>query len=572
MTTKNLIPRASGEGGIGITDVTWGYGYYDTGNFNKGLFVSGHNITQVIAETVTQGGLGGEWTRNGLDIYYNGGNVGIGTTDPNRKIHVHTDTAVPQQISCTSLIGGLALSHATMGHGADLIGDLQLSNAVGNLKVFLTAEGKSYFNGGNVGIGTTNPGARLDVSLSSNSLATSKFYNAGGSAPATVHVVDEGDAADHVGLFVGSDDLSSAVLITKSDKVGIGTPDPVGKLHIFDNTVGNNESSALILSNYDYGLGETGQSVSIEGRVRNDTGGDSPVSKIVFGKDSDFSEVDKRDGNIQFHSMFGNNGTAAFAERMRITSLGNVGIGTTNPSVKLDILGSFKLNNPGGATLYPLSTDVYKNGTTASLKHSAIFNTGGWRNATVIESVTGTTPSNFSTQGLYLNSTYGSKPFTSASIQVNCSTGNGDISFMTGDGSAAPTSKIKLQYNGNVGIGTTSPAAKLHVAGNLKGDGKINTGQANTGYDASGGATAEVVLSSVEEDAMYLITASRHVGQTITPTFATGYVVAHGSGSNIFYFSVINGANITIAASGGKVIATNGGAGAIVYLSVLRLS
>ena len=63
MTTKNLIPRASGEGGIGITDVTWGYGYYDTGNFNKGLFVSGHNITQVIAETVTQGGLGGEWDK-----------------------------------------------------------------------------------------------------------------------------------------------------------------------------------------------------------------------------------------------------------------------------------------------------------------------------------------------------------------------------------------------------------------------------------------------------------------------------------------------------------------------------
>ena len=96
MTTKNLIPRASGEGGIGITDVTWGYGYYDTGNFNKGLFVSGHNITQVIAETVTQGGLGGEWTKavNGLDIYYDGGKVGIGTTNPGAKLVVQGDKAL----------------------------------------------------------------------------------------------------------------------------------------------------------------------------------------------------------------------------------------------------------------------------------------------------------------------------------------------------------------------------------------------------------------------------------------------------------------------------------------------
>jgi hypothetical protein len=445
MTTKNLIPRASGEGGIGITDVTWGYGYYDTGNFNKGLFVSGHNITQVIAETVTQGGLGGEWTKavNGLDIYYNdgnvgigtatpklnpnpgkfltvfggsagsgwvevgtssqtdnlggaftfnntniagtdkrvaqisslrrgadnvadlsfsvnngngtgsvmhiksdgnvgigttnpatsldinkgigeaspiitlsrggvsksrfaianatdsildgaltddlcirteggnirfgtasatktdmsilsSGNVGIGTTTPNRKIHVHTDTAVTQQISCTSLIGGLALSHATMGHGTDLIGDLELSNAVGNLKVFLTAEGESYFNGGNVGIGTTNPSGKLDVQGS----------NANGD----------------VRLSIGNTSAAQDAL------------------------------TLLLLGNDEYPAGSAGF------RRYSSTHPKASVFDIAN------LEVGK-------HITFSTRSGVAEEERMRIDANGNVGIGTDSPGAELDVVG-----------------------------------------------------------------------------------------------------------------------------------------------------------------------------------------------------------------------------------------
>ena len=85
MATKNLIPQASGEGGIGIEDVTWGDAYFDSGHFNKGLYISG-----VAVSTGNVGGLGGKWddgTTAG-DIYYNGGNVGIGTMTPGRNLEV----------------------------------------------------------------------------------------------------------------------------------------------------------------------------------------------------------------------------------------------------------------------------------------------------------------------------------------------------------------------------------------------------------------------------------------------------------------------------------------------------
>ena len=369
MTTKKLVPRASGEGAMGVDDNAWGEAYYDTGNFNKGLFVSGHNITQVIAETVTQGGLGGEWTRNGLNIYYNGGNVGIGTTNPGGKLEVAEDNSE-------------------------------------NCSIRLRSNSQN--------------GTILGALTELKSIGTNSTYG-------TDFTISNRDA---------SDSFKERIRLVYNGNVGIGTTSPVTKLHVAG--VGR------------FDVPEGGRSL-LSWSVGATTAQNQPVFALVT------NEINNADRVI-----FNSDGDSWF-------NGGNVGIGTTNPGAALGVAGSFKLNNTAGGTLYTASNDVYKNHlTSSSLKHSITLGTAGWRNASVIESVTGTAPSGFSTEGLYLNATYGSNVFTSASVHVDCNTGNGDISFLTGTGAAAPTTKFKLQNNGNVGIGTTSPDEKLVIQGGVK--------------------------------------------------------------------------------------------------------
>jgi hypothetical protein len=109
------------------------------------------------------------------------------------------------------------------------------------------------------------------------------------------------------------------------------------------------------------------------------------------------------------------------AERMRITNTGNVGIGTTSPGSKLEISSTsdalLELN--GGVTANPYM----------------LFAQNGTRRA-FIQYVNGGL--------LSLASEYG------------------DIRFMTGTG-GADTEKMRIKDDGNVGIGTTNPGARLDV-------------------------------------------------------------------------------------------------------------
>jgi len=127
-------------------------------------------------------------------------------------------------------------------------------------------------------------------------------------------------------IYLQSGSSTKVKIEGSNGNVGIGTSSPSAKVDIFDSGAGNANSSGLELTNYDYGAGETGQSISIEALVRNDGGGTSPLSKIIFGKDSDYSSAAARDGNIQFYT----NQSNVVTEAMRIDSSGNALVGRTS--------------------------------------------------------------------------------------------------------------------------------------------------------------------------------------------------------------------------------------------------
>jgi hypothetical protein len=138
------------------------------------------------------GGAPSQWSNSGTDIYYNSGNVGVGTTSPGalfdvgagtltvtslgnvgigtlspgQKLHIRGITQMNAATAGDAFIdgynssGGNVLDLGTDGGGnADL--SLYTSGAAKNVQI--NTSGVSYLNGGNVGISTGAPQALLDV-------------------------------------------------------------------------------------------------------------------------------------------------------------------------------------------------------------------------------------------------------------------------------------------------------------------------------------------------------------------------------------------------------------------------
>ena len=97
-------------------------------------------------------------------VILNNGNVGIGTTSPGRGLTIDRSNEYAAIEIIKNNTGNQIAYLGTGSSGTTDNGILQLKHGGTNI-VQLYTTGDSYFNGGNVGIGVTGPGTKLDIAV-----------------------------------------------------------------------------------------------------------------------------------------------------------------------------------------------------------------------------------------------------------------------------------------------------------------------------------------------------------------------------------------------------------------------
>ena len=384
-----------------------------------------------------------------------GGNVGIGTTSPTSKL----------QVSGT----------------LDATGISQLGSSGAN--VYLTSS-----SAGNVGIGTSAPAVKLHVE-GGNSYTPIRFdgsgnyqgylYNDGGgiglkdSAGTNIgNLIYIHTAANNIRLFTNG---SEKMRVDSDGVVSIGTTSPssntnygTGDLNVENDLF----ASAQIMShnstqgNYSFlGLGKSSgtgasptivQANEIVGTINYygyDGSAYKPLARVGASVDGT-PGAGVMPGRLEFWTTSTSSSTSPI-KRMVIDNNGKVGIGTTSPVTKLHVNGDQLIF---GDLLLEGSANSFRTvsmNTVDGSDNQSLYLCGGATASTA--------------RGGYVK--VEGNEVSSAGGTVKIAAGNvstGDIDFLT-----ANTQRMIINNAGNVGIGTTSPGAKLEVAGDIKTSGDI---------------------------------------------------------------------------------------------------
>jgi len=491
-TTTKFIINSVGNVGIGTTSP------YAKLSVVGPVVAEYFHATSTTATSTFSGGLS---AASSLYVLQNG-NVGIGTASPEVKLQVAGQSGTGN-IGVMNITGydsfgqSLVMQLPSTGYTGNLIALMKAAGGSGQAMGFSThftadavdrfsimnhsgTENLTVLDSGNVGVGTTSPYSLLSISNSATTPINTPLFTIASTTAGT--------------------STTTLMTVLANGNVGIGTTLPADLLHIKSGNIRIEKSVA----------GSTGEF----GRIAawNTFGTQYEAASVAFERDALLA--DGYSGAIVFN-------TRNDLERMRITSNGSVGIGTTSPYAMLSIGGDVVI---GAATAGGTLGDLYlpKLGTAAGTfiavdaTGKVIATTTPTGGSGTVTSVDMTVPAGLSISGnpittsgtlaltfaagysiptdvkqtswddkWDLASTTIGVPYggTGATTLTGLLWGNGtsavtgiatttlfsgttgQFPYFSDTGTLTATSSIFLAASGNIGIGTTTPNWLLQVAG-----------------------------------------------------------------------------------------------------------
>jgi len=357
--------------------------------------------------------------------------------------------------SGANTLGSLTVTNdATVGGALTVTGDLTVNGTTTTIDTAVTAVDSLAIDGnaiidGSVGIGTDNPSSKVTVAADS---ATSQLElkrtnaNTTGAIGALNFTALDGHSVANI-YAVGDGDDEGAHLAFRTTSAA-GESDPYGS-NTFERL--RIDSGGKIASTYD-GTPTVAQYGQLEVTKNGASDVDPNWSYLSFHR---AGHVAWQQGIKDNHFVIAHTAGAARDtldnERLRITTSGNVGIGSTNPGTKLDILNGSDANviaTINGADTSSEYLGFGVNGTSALI-------TAGGNGSTSTSLVFRTANSGTESERLYI---------TSGGSILHLGNGTTSNPAITLSGTA-PTNTFVTTSSGKVGIGTDDPKKSLSVFG-----------------------------------------------------------------------------------------------------------
>lgn len=478
------------------------------GRVISGAQLSASDVTAALGYTPQSSGsvVSSQWTTAAASaIYYNSGNVGIGTAAPNQALEVSGITRIskglfvgnapsgwsgePLVVNGSSARGSLTLLHSMVGQSQATNG-LDLSLVFGNAELNLRESGYLRFMTanterlridatGNIGLSVTAPTAKLHLVSGTASTAPLKFTSGTLlSSPqsgtieydgSNYYVTDGSGVRRAIATTSTSGSLSDISTVTSTGNLSLW-PATGNSVIVSATTASTNSQNGALVVKGGLGVAGTaniGGNLNVSGTIHTSSYFSAASLMYLYGTGAAYSNATDAyaAGERGFTADLGGS-TAwdllklqnASGTQFIVEGGGYTGIGTADPDRRLTIIGD---GTAYGDDVMIEATNNNSAGTYAQINLAKSRGTSTSRTTVLAGDTLGALA--FRGQNA---SSLGYGAIVRSIAESDYSTAqSADLRFQT-TASGVTADRMIINSSGNVGIGLASPTARLHVAGN----------------------------------------------------------------------------------------------------------